>query len=445
MSFLRDLCGHYEEEQPDWPGVTLLEIIYAALATLAHYVQDARDDDVTWESPFVSAQYEVELDWDALKSRGEVSQRLGTVTSEDLQDSHRVARKVVDTFISHRNQYVLGAVTNRVVILRDKGEEIYVFPQRVLKEAQRLGRTRGRRFLLALCEPFCLGTTLLSDRETTPGRAVSKTVARRLRKVMTSPRLTFTLRLGRRRIAGSIVVVVNPLTVDVDRRRAFYPVTIGIAFDGGRAPRLERKVQGIFWRELLQDLADEITEASTWDPAFMGKATVWERDTPRGKRRSRDLLALADGRRSLESFGHRDFEELLAELYAGLGYRVRLTRCSRDGGRDLILEKDGPVAIRVLVECKRPERGNKVEVLPVRALYGVQEDEEASKAVLVTTTGFTPEGEAMAARHKWRIEMVDRRRLMRLISQYRSIVEVEHGARERRSRRSQGVTVKWVR
>ena len=434
--FFTKLLGHYEEEQADWAGVTLLEIIHGALRSLAHYVQDPRDREVGWEFPFIESQYAVDLDWEAFERRGEVRPLHATFTSEDLDDTTRASRKLVDAFFSSRYHFVLGFLTNHVVVLRQKGREVCIFPQATLEIARRLGRDRGRQFLLALREPYCIGTALLSDREVRPNRVVSRAVSRRLRKLMASPGLTFTHRIGRRRIVGSIPVVIKPLTIDLDVRRVFYPITVGVAFGNGRVPRLDRQTQRAFWKELLTELSEQIEEKSTWDLAFMGKAKVWDRNTARAKRRSRDLIAIADDRRTLASVGHRAFEELMAELYAGLGYRVRITRRSKDGGRDLILEKRDPVAIRVIVECKRPEPGNKVEVLPVRAAYGVQADEEPSKAVIVAATGFTPDGEDLVKRHKWRIEMVDRRRLMRLIAQYRSVVEAEQGARDRTDRRA---------
>jgi len=86
----------------------------------------------------------------------------------------------------------------------------------------------------------------------------------------------------------------------------------------------------------------------------------------------------------------RRFEELVAELFARMGYRVVLTPPARDGGRDIhAFQKGGVGTLLTLVECKRFSPDHKVGVGLVRALYGVVEAERASHGIIATTSSFT--------------------------------------------------------
>ena len=67
----------------------------------------------------------------------------------------------------------------------------------------------------------------------------------------------------------------------------------------------------------------------------------------------------------------RDFEELIAELFSGLGYSVELTQRTRDGGRDVVAINDSVVKNKYLIECKRYKRDATVGVELVRQLHGV--------------------------------------------------------------------------
>jgi HJR/Mrr/RecB family endonuclease len=109
----------------------------------------------------------------------------------------------------------------------------------------------------------------------------------------------------------------------------------------------------------------------------------------------------------LRRIDRRKFEELVAELFDGFGYVVELTRRTRDGGRDVVAVKHGEVAVKYLIECKRPDPGGYVGVRPVRELYGVKHDEAATKAVLATTAYFSADALLFFDRHKWELEPRD--------------------------------------
>jgi hypothetical protein len=79
------------------------------------------------------------------------------------------------------------------------------------------------------------------------------------------------------------------------------------------------------------------------------------------------------------------FEQELAHLYEKLGYEVQVTPATRDGGVDLILERDGTSTI---VQCKGHDKP--VGVRAARELYGTLMDSHAHRAILACPVGFTP-------------------------------------------------------
>jgi restriction system protein len=116
--------------------------------------------------------------------------------------------------------------------------------------------------------------------------------------------------------------------------------------------------------------------------------------------------------------GHRRFEELVAELFSGFGYDVELTAQTRDGGRDVIAIGGTEVQSKYLIECKRPEPGGVVGIRPVRELYGVKEDEGATKAILATTAYFSYDAMLFFERHRWELEPRDFDGLMEWVTLY---------------------------
>jgi hypothetical protein len=116
----------------------------------------------------------------------------------------------------------------------------------------------------------------------------------------------------------------------------------------------------------------------------------------------------------------RRFEEMLAELLSESGYHVKLTPETRDGGFDILAESansDGPAHL-CLVEAKRYRRDRKIGVEIVRGLYGTLKDENAQRAILVTTSTFSKEAIAFQNRHPYEISLRGYSDLLELIRGY---------------------------
>jgi restriction system protein len=106
------------------------------------------------------------------------------------------------------------------------------------------------------------------------------------------------------------------------------------------------------------------------------------------------------------------FEKEIENLYKKIGFEVNRTKYSGDGGVDLILYDS--MKNKIVVQCKNHK--NPVGPSIVRELYGVMISEDASKAVLICSGGFT-EGVFAFARNK-NIELLDLNKILELSRSY---------------------------
>ena len=112
----------------------------------------------------------------------------------------------------------------------------------------------------------------------------------------------------------------------------------------------------------------------------------------------------------------REFEEFVAEIYEKLGYRVELTKATRDGGKDIILYADGPTGHNMFyVECKKYDKENPVGVRLVRNLYGVVEADKATAGILVTSSSFTKDAREFAKDVYRRLTLYDYMELLSMV------------------------------
>lgn len=93
-------------------------------------------------------------------------------------------------------------------------------------------------------------------------------------------------------------------------------------------------------------------------------------------------------RETLLQMASRDFELLVGHLYKAKGYKVTITPRTKDGGYDVLAEKNSKrEQERLHIECKRYEQRVGVEI--VRKVLGTLNVRNATKAVLVTSSSFT--------------------------------------------------------
>lgn len=97
---------------------------------------------------------------------------------------------------------------------------------------------------------------------------------------------------------------------------------------------------------------------------------------------------------SLDPIG---FERSVKDLFEKMGFSVKSTKVTGDGGIDLVAVNSQPVYKgKYIIQCKRYSIDNKVSEVAVRDLYGVVNAEDANKGILVTTSDFTKSARTFA-------------------------------------------------
>ena len=110
--------------------------------------------------------------------------------------------------------------------------------------------------------------------------------------------------------------------------------------------------------------------------------------------------------------GPREFENAIAELFRALGYDVKQTPFSNDGGKDAIAQRDGK---KFVIECKRYGATKTVGRRDIQIFAAAMRDEAADGGIYITTGTFARTATEYAAKNG--IDTYDRVGLPFLVNQ----------------------------
>lgn len=125
-----------------------------------------------------------------------------------------------------------------------------------------------------------------------------------------------------------------------------------------------------------------------------------------------DVLSDLDSRPNIMDLSPFEFENLVTNLFSGIGFETKQTRSSRDGGVDAIAFDSRPLlGGKIVLQAKRYK--NVVGVSAVRDLYGTMINEGANKGILVTTSHYGSDAYTFA--NDKPIELIDGSGLLYLL------------------------------
>lgn len=108
------------------------------------------------------------------------------------------------------------------------------------------------------------------------------------------------------------------------------------------------------------------------------------------------LKYLSENPEALYQLGSGDFEAIMAEIYKKVGYKVELTKATRDGGKDIILRKPDILGDFIYyVECKKYTVSNPVGVGIIRELNGAINMDKVNGGIIATTSYFTEDAKKL--------------------------------------------------
>ncbi len=122
----------------------------------------------------------------------------------------------------------------------------------------------------------------------------------------------------------------------------------------------------------------------------------------------------------LQEITPRQFEELVCELFERKGYKVQLTKQTRDGGKDLIVLHNSMLGDMVIyAECKKKALKHPVNVGLVRQLYGTVEADRVTAGIMITNSYFSKDACRFQQTIKSRMYLIDYSELIKQIMECR--------------------------
>lgn len=120
------------------------------------------------------------------------------------------------------------------------------------------------------------------------------------------------------------------------------------------------------------------------------------------------LKQAKDDPKIIDNISSREFEEMVCELLDKQGYNVKLTKQTRDGGKDIIVVQKSVLGeFCIYVECKKYDKSNPISVKLVRELYGTVMADDATAGMIITTSYFTRDAKEYRDKIKHRMTLKD--------------------------------------
>ena len=299
--------GAIEKEHPHWRTEVLVSLIKWSLKSLKHYIEQSRESQITWDNPLVELHYPVEWDWTASTDADVFRCGIiyGKVSTKNTAGRKRTLQTLTEIMVQQLNVQALDGCTNGVWY--EKKNDYYrpILPLPLAEALQAIkGKKARREAFEQMVRPFAIGGAYVDygDMEFEDGEPISEKAAAQLAKLdqqMDIPRIGFSGEVNGRKIEMSLVFLINPLLADHDAQKAYFPITIGLAFENGPAkwPRKDRMElwEGLFGA--VDQLTDKlIPKAQTEDSVILTvnsqikvPAAAW-----RPENRSATIKSMAD-------------------------------------------------------------------------------------------------------------------------------------------------------
>jgi hypothetical protein len=217
-----------EREHPHWRIEVFVSLIKWSLKSLKHYIEDVRDSEITWDSPFVELHYEVDWDWSSSLEGDAVHCGLivGQITKQNTSTKKQAVKTIAEIAVHHLNVLTLGDATNGAWFEKRNDYYTPVLPVPLSEHLQTIKNKKARREAYEqMVRPFSIGGAYVDYGciELKDGEPVSKEVAAQLANLheqMDIPQIRFSGDVNGRKIEMSLVFQIHPLVADYDAKKA---------------------------------------------------------------------------------------------------------------------------------------------------------------------------------------------------------------------------------
>lgn len=219
METLKDVLNRYEEQNPDWWAISIFQVLYYCLKELRKMLKRHK---VSWENPFIELGYPVEADWEI---EAPIYLQLAP---GDLEDESKVEELYKTSLAIIRNQYVLGNLTNNILVITDNKERLeFRLPPGDLQEGLNnlTEQERAQKFGEKLLEKAVYNFNL-------PPITIDEPQAR-----------------------IEIIYSIGACTLEVDNKIAYYPIAVGLNF---KPESLSTELKEAFLNQLIKTVSNMI-------------------------------------------------------------------------------------------------------------------------------------------------------------------------------------------
>ena len=178
------------------------------------------------------------------------------------------------------------------------------------------------------------------------------------------------------------------------RLREFAPVVIEELTADGQGFTFEEYVIHLasFMENGSREIINQLYTANRLIPELLN--VYAELDEEQGKFFARDTVITehnVEGREHLYVMDPYDFERLIADYFVRRGF-VHAEVIGRSGDRGVDVLATNIQGEYELIQCKRYRRGNNIGSTPIQRVHSYMRTRNASRAWVITTSDFTPEG-----------------------------------------------------
>ncbi|MDE3066805.1 MAG: hypothetical protein KGJ60_04550, partial [Verrucomicrobiota bacterium] len=263
----------YENDHPHWRIEVLVSLIKWSLKSLKHYIEDAHDSEITWESPLVELHYPIDWNW---KGRGAGDMApgghvFGKFTLQNTATKKKAVKTLSQTMARQFNAMTLADLTNWAWFEIEDNRYTPVFPVETSLALTEIKDKRQRRECYEeLVRPFSIGAARIDLSGVKPGTPVPKKVLEQLGQ-MDIRGIRFSGDVNGRKFEIGLVFEIHPMIADYNQRKAYHPVVVGLAvlndnarFVGGELvqdtpAQWPKKDRDEFWDGLLREM-DKLTD-----------------------------------------------------------------------------------------------------------------------------------------------------------------------------------------
>lgn len=248
------------ENNPHWKEAFVHRLILDALRSLRYYLEEATDDAISWESPFVEVQ---------IPAEPPEAPPMSDLPDEVLESPEKVTKAAGLRLDAMLLRAVIRELTGNAVTLRQGGVEYSWIPSDLQKKLDSWPKRTRERFLETYGDPFVLGATYFEegqDFEEGPEDEPQKLTRRGKRRLGgVSPLFPFSGVHDKVPFSGSFAVAFHPLVRDEDAMEAYFPVVVGIQFsplEDGEEPRFPNPAEWTkeereqFWTAVLTPIKE---------------------------------------------------------------------------------------------------------------------------------------------------------------------------------------------